>query len=90
VCEPECPAKAIFADTEPGLEKWLGLNAEYAQVWPNIAVKRDPPADAAEFDGKPDKFELYFSPEPGDGDGGASGGHHPVPESQDAEVIRKS
>ena len=27
VCEPECPAEAIKADTEPGLERWLGLNA---------------------------------------------------------------
>ena len=27
VCEPECPADAIKPDTEPGLEKWLSLNA---------------------------------------------------------------
>ena len=32
VCEPECPADAIKADTEPGLEKWLALNAKYAPV----------------------------------------------------------
>jgi ferredoxin len=68
VCEPECPAKAIFADTEPGLERWLALNAEFAQLWPNIAVKRDPPADAKAFDGETGKFEKYFSPEPGQGD----------------------
>ena len=30
VCEPECPADAIKPDTEPGLEQWLALNAEYA------------------------------------------------------------
>ena len=30
VCEPECPANAIFPDTEPGLESWLKLNSEYA------------------------------------------------------------
>jgi len=69
VCEPECPAEAIFADTEPGLDKWLTLNAEYAAVWPNIAVKREPPPDAADFDGVPDKFDKYFSPNPGEGDG---------------------
>ena len=46
VCEPECPAEAIFPDTEPGLESWLKLNAEYAAVWPNITIKRDAPADA--------------------------------------------
>jgi ferredoxin len=43
VCEPECPVDAIQPDTEPGLEKWLEVNAKYAQVWPNITVKREPP-----------------------------------------------
>ena len=42
VCEPECPAKAIVPDTQPSLENWLKLNAEYAAVWPNISVKRGP------------------------------------------------
>ena len=32
VCEPECPVDAIKADTEPGLEKWLLLNTEYAKI----------------------------------------------------------
>jgi ferredoxin len=74
VCEPECPAHAIFSDAEPGLEKWLELNAKYASVWPNIAVKRDPPPDAKEFDGVPNKFERYFSPNPGQGDGASDQG----------------
>src|SRR5947209_12040816 len=39
VCEPECPVDAIKPDTEAGLEKWLGINAEYARVWPNSTVK---------------------------------------------------
>ena len=39
VCEPECPADAIKPDTEPGLEKWLEVNAEYAKAWPNITQK---------------------------------------------------
>ncbi len=34
VCVPECPVDAIKPDTEPGLEKWLSLNAEYAKIWP--------------------------------------------------------
>ena len=68
VCEPECPVEAIKPDTEPGLEKWLALNAEYAKTWPNITVKKEAPADAKEWEGKPDKFEKYFSPEPGQGD----------------------
>ena len=68
VCEPECPAEAIKPDTESGLESWVKLNGEYARSWPNITIKRDAPADAKEFDGKPDKLEKYFSPEPGEGD----------------------
>jgi ferredoxin len=67
VCEPECPAEAIKADTEPGLERWLELNAEYAKKWPNIAVKGTPPADGKEFEGVADKFEKYFSTKPGSG-----------------------
>ena len=67
VCEPECPAEAIKPDTEPGLESWLKLNTEYATKWPNITVKRDPPADAKANDGKPGKLAL-FSPNPGQGD----------------------
>ncbi len=68
VCEPECPVDAIRPDTEPGLEKWLVVNAEYANTWPNITIKRDAPADAAEHDSEADKFEKYFSPAPGQGD----------------------
>jgi hypothetical protein len=54
-------------DTEPGLEKWLLLNAQYAKIWPNITVKKAPPPDSKEWEGKPDKFQ-YFSPNPGAGD----------------------
>jgi Domain of unknown function (DUF3470) len=67
VCEPECPVNAIKADSEPGLEKWLSLNAEYAKIWPNITVKKAPPPDWKEWEGKPDKLQ-YFSPKPGTGD----------------------
>ena len=49
------------------LEKWLEINTQYAQVWPNITVKREPPSDAKEWEGKPDKAKL-FSPSPGTGD----------------------
>ncbi len=66
-CEPECPAEAIKADTEPGLERWLSLNAEYAKKWPNITVKGTPPADGKEFEGVENKFETYFSDKPGTG-----------------------
>ena len=64
VCEPECAADAIKPDTEPGMEQWLTLNAEYAKIWPNINEKNDPPADAKEWDGIPDKFKKFFKPAP--------------------------
>ena len=68
VCEPECPVDAIKPDTEPGLEKWLELNREYAHKWPNIPVKKDMPKDAKAYWDEAGKFEKYFSPKPGEGD----------------------
>ena len=68
VCEPECPVDAIKPDTEPGLEKWLELNREYSDKWPNITVKQPHLSDAAEFEKEAAKFEKYFSPNPGSGD----------------------
>ena len=68
VCEPECPAEAIKPDTEPGLDKWLELNADFAEKWPNITEKRDGPADGKDFEGMEGKFEKYFSSAPGEGD----------------------
>jgi ferredoxin len=68
VCLPECPVDAIRPDTDPGLEKWLDLNARYAKIWPNITIKKAPPPDAKNWEDVPGKFELYFSPEPGSGD----------------------
>jgi len=44
ICEPECPVDAIKADTEPGLEKWLSLNAEYAKIWPRYYGQKSAPA----------------------------------------------
>lgn len=63
VCEPECPAEAIFPDSDERGTPWLEINAKYAAVWPNISQKGTPPADAKEWDGKPDKLPL-LSPEP--------------------------
>jgi ferredoxin len=64
VCEPECPANAIKADTEPDLEKWLSLNAQYAASWPNITEKREISAGSKDFDGLPDKLGRFFSSKP--------------------------
>src|SRR3984893_13662279 len=68
VCVPECPVDAIKPDTEPGLEKWLRLNAEFVKVWPNITMKKPPPPDSKDWEGKPDKFQ-FFLPNPGAGVG---------------------
>ena len=60
LCEPECPAEAIFAedDIPEGQEHFLELNAELAQSWPVILEKKPAPDDADEWNGKPDKLKL--------------------------------
>ena len=68
VCEPECPAEAILPDTEDGLEKMLEVNTKFSAEWPNITVSRAAPDDADAFKGEDDKYDKYFSPEPGEGD----------------------
>src|SRR3990167_9630173 len=56
VCQPECPIDAILPDTKPGMEKWVEINAQYAARWPNITVKKEPPADADEWVSIPHKY----------------------------------
>ena len=67
LCEPECPADAIFSEDElpEGQEVFMDLNSELwtlnselAEVWPLITEMKDSPADAEEWDGKPNKLEL--------------------------------
>ena len=60
LCEPECPVNAIYPeeDVPGGQEKFIALNAELAKEWPVLATRKDPPPDAAEWDGKPDKLLL--------------------------------
>ncbi len=59
LCEPECPAEAIFAedDLPAGQEQFVELNAELAAQWPVISEKIDAPADADEWNGVPDKLK---------------------------------
>jgi len=45
VCEPECPVDAILPGTAAGVEPWLALNAELAEVWPNIRERIAPLQD---------------------------------------------
>jgi ferredoxin len=68
VCVPECPADAIFPDTDATVRAdWLRLNREYADKWPNITRKKQSLPDADQLNGTPDKLR-FFSPEPGEGD----------------------
>lgn len=69
VCEPECPVDAIVPDNtlEDGeKEKWELLNLKYSNEWPNITERKDPPVDASEWDGVPNKLEDHFSKNPGE------------------------
>jgi len=65
VCEPECPAEAIKADTLPDSEKWVEINRQYASVWPNITRKGKVPEDADEWLKVENKFEKFFNAAPG-------------------------
>ena len=60
LCEPECPAEAIFAEDDLPKEQqhFLELNAELCENWPVITERKDPLPDAEEWDGKPDKLAL--------------------------------
>ena len=65
VCEPECPADAIRADSEPGLEKWIELNKKYSTIWPILYDTTEPLPDADEMEGLEGKFESHFTDKPG-------------------------
>jgi ferredoxin len=67
VCVPECPAEAIFPDSDEQAEPhWLELNRQYSELWPNILKKGLAPADADAWNGAPDKLAKHFSPKPGE------------------------
>jgi ferredoxin len=60
LCEPECPAEAIFAEDElpKDQEQFIALNAELAQKWPVITEVQEPTEDSEDWNGKPDKLTL--------------------------------
>ena len=62
LCEPECPANAIFADDELPTDQsnFLALNEELSREWPVINESKEAPDDADDWDGvegKLDKLE---------------------------------
>lgn len=59
LCEPECPAEAIFAedDLPDDQQQFLQLNAELAKNWPVITEVKDPPPDADQWLGVAGKIK---------------------------------
>lgn len=53
LCVDECPVNAIFPEDELPEDQFefLALNAELAEVWPNIDTKKDAPPDADDWSG---------------------------------------
>lgn len=64
VCEPECPADAIRADTESGAEKWVEFNRKYSELWPVITEAKEPMDGADAMDGISGKLDTAFSENP--------------------------
>ncbi|MBI2381121.1 MAG: ferredoxin family protein [Gammaproteobacteria bacterium] len=60
LCEPECPANAIFSedDLPANQVQFTALNAELSQSWPNINRKKEPLADAEQWNGVENKLQY--------------------------------
>ncbi|HET8883540.1 MAG TPA: ferredoxin FdxA [Solimonas sp.] len=60
LCEPECPANAIFAEDDLPADQadFKAINADLTKQWPVITEKKEMLPDAKEWDGKPDKRGL--------------------------------
>jgi len=60
LCVDECAANAIFPEDELPEDQFefLALNAELAEVWPNIDTKIDAPPDADDWNGVEGKLKY--------------------------------
>lgn len=60
LCEPECPAEAIFSDESLPVEQeqFIEINAELAEKWPNITDNTGAPADADTWNGVSEKLRY--------------------------------
>lgn len=60
LCEPECPAEAIFEedDVPDNMKQFIALNAELAESFGNITEKKDPLPDAEDWDGVENKLQY--------------------------------
>jgi len=59
LCEPECPAQAIFSEDDIPTDQvqFIELNAELAREWPIIAASKEPLPDAEQWDGVAGKLK---------------------------------
>lgn len=53
LCEPECPAEAIFSEDDLPADQvaFLEINAEKAKIWPAIDAHKPSSPDAEEWNG---------------------------------------
>ena len=60
LCQPECSVGAILEERNVPRNQqiFIRLNAELAEIWPNISKSKPPPPDAEEWDGVPNKLKL--------------------------------
>ena len=60
LCEPECPANAIFSEDEvpENQQEFIQPNAELAKIWPGISEVKPASEDADEWNGKTGKLEF--------------------------------
>ncbi|MGZ8094715.1 MAG: ferredoxin FdxA [Methylosarcina sp.] len=60
LCEPECPANAIFSEDEVPEDQleFIKLNAQLAKQWPSITEVKPALPEADEWNGKENKKNL--------------------------------
>ena len=47
------------------MEKWVEINKIFAEKWPMINEKKEPPSDSKDWENVNNKFEKHFSKKPG-------------------------
>ncbi len=60
LCEPECPAKAIYSEDEvpAGQQQFIELNRELAKLWPVITEVKEPSSSAEDWKDKAGKLQY--------------------------------
>lgn len=59
LCEPECPEKAIYDESELPVDQqhMIEINVIYSDTWPNITEIKPSLPDAEKWSGVPSKIE---------------------------------